>query len=107
MSATRRIGRISWVWRQRHSSLRTSRSERTPLWRRRSAAPRVASGFMTVATNNFRRAWVLPMVTLASIALVAFTILYTIDYLVTGGSASAAPPASQLRYFFFDQDHIT
>lgn len=47
------------------------------------------------------------MAGLGSIALAAFTVLYTFDQVVTGGSGTAAPPDGLLRYFFFDQDHIT
>jgi hypothetical protein len=61
---------------------------------------------MAQEANGFRRAWVFPMVLLASIALTAFVILYSIDHLATGGPASAAPDSIR-RYFFFDQDHIT
>ncbi len=62
---------------------------------------------MAQEANAFRRAWVFPMVLLASIALTTFVILYSVDHLVTGGPASAAPADSIRRYFFFDQDHIT
>jgi hypothetical protein len=47
------------------------------------------------------------MATLASIAVIAFGVLYTIDHYLTGGPASAASADSARRYFFFDQDHIT
>jgi hypothetical protein len=57
-------------------------------------------------TLSFRRTWLVPMVTLASIAVVTFGLLYTVDHYFTGGPASAAP-AEARRYFFFDQDHIT
>src|SRR5258708_30381716 len=53
------------------------------------------------------RVWLVPMATLALIAVVAFGILYTVDHHWTGGPASAASPDSARRYFFFDQDHIT
>jgi hypothetical protein len=57
--------------------------------------------------NSWRRTWLFPMGILASIALFTFAVLYSIDHLVTGGPASAAPHDSISRYFFFDQDHIT
>src|SRR6476659_4896861 len=57
--------------------------------------------------SSFRRTWLLPMATLASIAVIAFGVLYTVDHYLTGGPASAASAASARRYFFFDQDHIT
>src|SRR6267142_35296 len=53
------------------------------------------------------RAWLVPMGTLAVIAVVAFGILYTVDHYVTGGPASAGSADTARRYFFFDQDHIT
>jgi hypothetical protein len=61
---------------------------------------------MAQGPNNFRQAWLTPMVLLAAIALTAFVILYSIDIGFTGGPASEAT-TSKLRYFFFDQDHIT
>ena len=62
---------------------------------------------MAQEPNGVRRAWLFPMVFLASIALTTFVILYSVDHLATGGPASAAPADSIRRYFFFDQDHIT
>src|SRR5438552_2045127 len=53
------------------------------------------------------RVWLVPMATLALIAVVAFGVLYTVDHYWTGGPASAGSPATARRYFFFDQDHIT
>src|SRR5882724_5008693 len=53
------------------------------------------------------RTWLVPMATLAAIAVVAFGALYTVDHYFTGGPASAASADSARRYFFFDQDHIT
>src|SRR5262245_60799622 len=53
------------------------------------------------------RAWLVPMGTLAAIAIVAFGVLYTVDHYFTGGPASAGAADSARRYFFFDQDHIT
>ncbi len=62
---------------------------------------------MAQEPNNPKRQWVYPMALLASIALTAFVILYSIDHLATGGPGSGAPDGSLQRYFFFDQDHIT
>src|SRR5262245_60319401 len=56
---------------------------------------------------SFRRTWLVPMATLASLAIVTFGVLYTIDHYFTGGPAAAAHGATLERYFFFDQDHIT
>src|SRR5882672_920351 len=53
------------------------------------------------------RTWLVPMATLAALAVVAFGALYTVDHYFTGGPASAGPGDSAKRYFFFDQDHIT
>jgi hypothetical protein len=61
---------------------------------------------MAQEQSGFRRAWLFPMVVLATIALTAFVILYSVDHYVTGGPASAAPRTVE-RYLFFDQDHIT
>jgi len=61
---------------------------------------------MSQEANHFRRAWLLPMVLLASIALATFTVLYSIDHYATGGPGNGAPDSIR-RYFFFDQDHIT
>ncbi|MFO0589456.1 MAG: DUF2254 family protein [Polyangiaceae bacterium] len=62
---------------------------------------------MAQEPHSVRRAWLFPMVFLASIALTTFLVLYSIDHFVTGGPASAAPPGTLRSYFFFDQDHIT
>ncbi len=53
------------------------------------------------------RAWLVPMALLATIAVVAFGGLYTLDHYFTGGPANSAAADSVRRYFFFDQDHIT
>jgi hypothetical protein len=62
---------------------------------------------MKPPAESWRRSWFLPMVTLASIAITAFALLYTLDHFVTGGPAEQAPAGGVRRYFFFDQDHIS
>lgn len=47
------------------------------------------------------------MASLTAMALVVFSALYAIDHAYTGGPASEANDGSPLRYFFFDQDHVT
>src|SRR5678815_5723071 len=59
------------------------------------------------SSASFRRTWLVPMATLAAIAVVAFGVLYTVDHFFTGGPAAAAPGEGVRQYFFFDQDHIT
>src|SRR6266542_1463456 len=53
------------------------------------------------------RVWLVPMATLALIAVVAFGALYTIDHHWTGGPSSPSPPGPLATYLHFDQDHIT
>src|SRR5258706_668507 len=55
---------------------------------------------------SIKRAWLVPMATLAAIAVVTFGILYSIDHYLTGGPGSSTA-AGVPRYFLFDQDHIT
>ncbi len=55
---------------------------------------------------SWRRDWLIPMATLATMAVAAFASLYAIDHYLTGGPASDAEPASLFRYFFFDENHI-
>ena len=73
---------------------------------RRSRQTCVASTNM-VRQPSLTRTWLVPMATLAAIAVFAFGFLYTVDHYFTGGPASAASADSARRYFFFDQDHIT
>src|SRR6476659_9740072 len=60
-----------------------------------------------VRQPSLARTWLVPMATLAAIAIFAFGSLYTVGHYFTGGPASAASADSARRYFFFDQDHIT
>src|SRR5215217_584184 len=61
---------------------------------------------MKLQKESWRSAWVVPMVTLAAIAMATVAALYTVDHFVTGGPTSAAPTTLQ-RYFFFDDGHVT
>lgn len=62
---------------------------------------------MKLQKESWRKAWVVPMVTLASIAIAAFACLYLLDHFFTGGASTAAPAGSPRRYFFFDSEHVT
>src|SRR6476620_5317506 len=75
---------------------------------------RVATSWSTCVASmgmirqpSVTRTWLVPMATLAAIAVFAFGSLYTVDHYFTGGPASAASADTARRYFFFDQDHIT
>src|SRR5688572_6870028 len=60
-----------------------------------------------MATPNFRRQWVLPIVVLTAAALVVFWGFYTLDHFVTGGHPKAEPKGPFQRYVQFDPVSIT
>lgn len=61
---------------------------------------------MKAEEPSFLRTWLVPILSLASVAVATVGVLYTFDRYVSGGPGSVAPPGP-LSYFFFDQDHIT
>lgn len=56
---------------------------------------------------GWRKQWLIPMATLATMAVAAFALLYAIDHYLTGGPASDADSQSLFRYLFFDEGYIT
>lgn len=57
--------------------------------------------------EGLRRQWLQPIVMLATIAIVAFALLYLLDHYVTGGPADDTRHGPLGTYFRFDQGYIT
>jgi len=55
---------------------------------------------------SWQKNWLIPMATLATMAVATFALLYAVDHYLTGGPASDADPTSLFRYLFFDENHI-
>ena len=72
-----------------------------------SSGQRVVAWRSMTQPTSFRRTWLVPMATLASIAVVTFGCLYTVDHFLTGWPGRRRAGDTLRRYFFFDQDHIT
>jgi hypothetical protein len=58
-------------------------------------------------SSDFRRQWLVPMITLLVLATAVFFALYGLDHYVTGGPAYEQPNGVMQRYFGFDPDKIT